>query len=98
VGRTFLEKARQVFLKISNDSIPEVLRSPAGWPLVLKILLEQWVPHGDVISPYIFTVAAEILLIQITYTRNLIGITFGCVEGRSETFANDTTIYIERTP
>jgi hypothetical protein len=43
-------------------------------------------------------VAVDILLIKITYTRNLTGITFGCVEGRSETFADDTTIYIERTP
>ena len=42
--------------------------------------------------------AVEILLIKITYTKNLTGITFGCVEGRSKTFANDTTIYIERTP
>jgi hypothetical protein len=68
-----------------------------GGHLSKKILLEQGVPHGDVISPYIFIVAVEILLIKITYTRNLTGITFGCVEGRSETFADDTTIYIERT-
>jgi hypothetical protein len=53
---------------------------------------------GDVISPYIFIVALEILLIKITYTRKPTGITFGCFEGRSETFADDTTIYIVRTP
>ena len=42
--------------------------------------------------------AVEILLIKISFTKNLTGITFGSVEGRSETFADDTTIYIERTP
>ena len=69
-----------------------------GGHLSKKILLEQGVPQGDVISPYIFIVAVEILLIKITYNRNFTGITFGFVEGRSETFADDTTIYIERTP
>ena len=68
-----------------------------GGNLSKKILLEQGVPQGDVISPYIFIVAVEILLIKITYTKNLTGITFGSVEGRSETFADDTTIYLERT-
>jgi hypothetical protein len=69
-----------------------------GGHLSKKILLEQGVPQGDVISPYIFIIAVEILLIKVTYTKNLTGVTFGSVEGRSETFADDTTIYITRTP
>ena len=69
-----------------------------GGNLSKKILLEQEVPQGDVISPYIFIIAVEILLIKITYTKNLTGITFGSIEGRSETFADDTTIYLERSP
>ena len=48
-----------------------------GGRLSKKILLGQGVPQGDVISPYIFIVAVEILLIKITYTRNLTGITSG---------------------
>ena len=69
-----------------------------GGHLTKKILLEQGVPQGDVISPYIFIVAVEVLLLKITFTKNITGITFGSIEGRSETFADDTTISIERTP
>ena len=87
---------------IDNDDdgggeLPYVDHVPLNEGAVGKILLEQGVPQGDVISPYIFIVAVEILLIKITYTKNLTGITFGSVEGRSETFADDTTIYLERT-
>jgi hypothetical protein len=56
------------------------------------------VPQGDVISPYIFIVAVEVLLLKITFTKNITGIKFGSVAGRNETFADDTTINIERTP
>ena len=69
-----------------------------GGHLSKRILLEQGVPQGDVISPYIFIVAVEILLIKICHTKHLTGITFGSREGRAETFADDTTIYFERTP
>ena len=48
--------------------------------------------------PYIFIVAVEVLLIKLTSTKLITGITFGCTEGRAETFADDTTIYFERTP
>ena len=68
-----------------------------GGHLTEKIYLVQGVPQGDVISPYIFILTVEILLIKINYTKNLKGITYGKSEGRSETFANDTTIYIERS-
>ena len=61
-----------------------------------KILLSQGVPQGDVISPYIFILMVEILLIKINHTKNLKGITYAQEESRSETFADDTTIFIER--
>ena len=35
-----------------------------GGHLTLKILLEQGVPQGDIISPFIFIIAVEILLIK----------------------------------
>ena len=54
-----------------------------GGHLSKRILLEQGVPQGDVISPYIFIVAVEILLIKISFTKHLTGITFGSREGRS---------------
>ena len=37
-----------------------------GGHLTMKILLEQGVPQGDIISPFIFIIAVEILLIKIT--------------------------------
>ena len=55
-----------------------------GGHLTKKILLEQGVPQGDVISPYIFIVAVEVLLFKITFTKNVTGISFGSIEGRSE--------------
>ena len=45
--------------------------------LTEKILLEQGVPQGDIISPYIFIIAVEILLIKITQTKNLKGVKIG---------------------
>ena len=53
-----------------------------GGHLSKKILLEQGVPQGDVISPYIFIVAVEVLLIKLTSTKLITGITIGCTEGR----------------
>ena len=38
-----------------------------GGELTKKILLEQGVPQGDVVSPYIFILAVEILLIKIKH-------------------------------
>ena len=35
----------------------------------MKISLGQGVPQGKVISPYIFIMAVEVLLINITYTK-----------------------------
>ena len=61
------------------------------------IKLEQGVPQGDVVSPYIFILMVEILLLKINYTKNLTGIIFATHEARSETFADDTTIFLTRS-
>ena len=39
----------------------------------------------------------EILLIKITSTKNITGITYATNESRAETFADDTTLFMERT-
>ena len=39
----------------------------------------------------------EILLIKITTTKNISGITFAKEEARAETFADDTTLIMERS-
>ena len=62
-----------------------------------KINLEQGVPQGDVISPYIFILVVEILLIKINFTSHLKGINYSKTESRSETFADDTTIFLTRS-
>ena len=62
-----------------------------------KIFLRQGVPQGDIISPYIFILMVEILLLKINYTKHLTGVKFARLECRSETFADDTTIILQRT-
>ena len=42
-----------------------------GGHLTKKILLQQGVPQGDIISPFIFIIAVEILLIKITHSQNI---------------------------
>ena len=42
-----------------------------GGHLSKKIILEQGVPQGDVISQYIFLLSVEILALKIKYTKNL---------------------------
>ena len=67
-----------------------------GGHLTDKIILEQGVPQGDIISPYLFIVMVEILLIKITTTKHITGITYAKHEARAETFADDTTLFMER--
>ena len=68
-----------------------------GGHLTSKIVLEKGVPQGDMVSPYIFIVIVELLLIKINHTSSITGIRFAKDEGRSETFADNTTIYMERS-
>ena len=67
-----------------------------GGHLTEKIILEQGVPQGDIISPYLFIIMVEILLIKISYTKHITGITYAKHEARAETFADDTTLFMER--
>ena len=67
-----------------------------GGHLTDSINLEQGVPQGDIISPYLFILMVEILLIKITSTKNITGITYASKESRAETFADDTTLFMER--
>ena len=39
----------------------------------------------------------EILLIKISTTKNITGITYASKESRAETFADDTTLFMERS-
>ena len=59
--------------------------------------MEQGVPQGDVISPYIFLLSVEILALKIKYTKNLTGITYAKREARAEIFADDLSAMVERT-
>ena len=68
-----------------------------GGHIPFKILLEQGVPQGDVISPFIFIRALEILLIKNTNSRHINGITLETEEEiRAQTFADDTSLLIQR--
>merc|ERR1712082_37520 len=64
-----------------------------GGHLTLKILMAQ----GDIISPFIFNIAVEILLIKITRSRHIKGIKLQTEEEiKAQTFADDTSLLIER--
>jgi hypothetical protein len=60
-----------------------------------KIHLEQGVPKGDILSPYFFNICIEILLLKITKTDKLDGVTFAKVESQCEAYADDITIVIQ---
>ena len=67
-----------------------------GGHLTQKILLEQGVPQGDIISPFIFIIAVEILLIKISKSKNIRGIPLGSSECRALAYADDTSFGILR--
>ena len=50
------------------------------------------------VSPYIFILAVELLLIKINNTKLIQGINYAQKESWSETFADDTLICIKRDP
>ena len=65
-----------------------------GGHFTKKVLLKQGVPQGDIISPFIFTIAVEILLIKITNSKNIKGIPYENYTMKGQTFADDTSITI----
>jgi hypothetical protein len=67
-----------------------------GSHLTKTIFLKQGVPQGDIISPFIFIIIVEILLIKITKSKHIMGLKLGSGEIRAQTFADDTTLTIER--
>ena len=62
-----------------------------------KITLDQGVPQGDILSPYIFNICVEMLLLKITETKLLEGVTWAKSQNRCEAYADDTTIIIKRS-
>ena len=61
-----------------------------------KITLKQRVHQGDILSPYIFNICVEILLLKVTETKLLEGVIWAKNQNRSEAYADDTTIIIKR--
>ena len=61
-----------------------------------KIYLQQGVPQGDILSPLIFLLVVEFLLLNIGYTKTINGVFFPHGEARAEAYADDTTIGISR--
>ena len=57
-----------------------------GGHLSKKIILEQGVPQGDVISPYIFLLCVEILALKIKFTKKLNGVIFAEKRGPCQNF------------
>ena len=62
-------------LQVEEEIIDETTTPPTlillGGHLSKKIILEQGVPQGDVISPYICLLCVEILALKIKFTKKL---------------------------
>ena len=70
---------RKAFNSLSHNYIDGCNREAyilLGGELTKKILLEQGVPQGDVVSQYVLILAVELLLIQIINTKLIEGITY----------------------
>ena len=67
-----------------------------GGEFTKKIILEQGVPKGDVVSLYVFIFAVDLLLIKINNTKLIHGIVYAKREFRSEMFADDTLYSLRR--
>ena len=79
----------------------------------VKIHLQQGVPQGDILSPLIFLIVVEFLLLKIGHTKTLKGVFLphggaraeasadasadASAEARAEAYADDTTIGISRS-
>ena len=61
------------------------------------IKLQQGISQGDVVSPYIFLLMVEILLIKITKTKHLTEVKYASEEDRASGFTDDCTLFLERT-
>ena len=61
-----------------------------------KIELQQGVPQGDILSPLVFNIVVEFLLLKVSYTNSLEGVFLPTGESRVESYADDTSIGINR--
>ena len=52
------------------------------------INLEQGVLQGDVLSPYIFNICVEVLLLKICFTKSTEGMSYVKKTSKAETFAD----------
>ena len=64
--------------------------------LAARIKLQQGVPQGDVVSPYIFLLLEEILLLKIT-KKHLNGVDYAQSEERASGFADDCTFFLKKS-
>ena len=55
-------------------------------------------PQGDIISPQLFILMVEVLRIKITKSKNIEGIVYALSEAKAEAFADDTTLFMKRSP